>query len=154
MSLITEKPDNLPSGNDLDNLQIPDDLLDVPAAYFSLGSTPAPLANPPEVGDKGTLIVRYECTGEGKTVRTDGELRYSRKLTILWAVPEGTPQPPDPEGEQPALFDTEGNPIDDEPAAIGDLLDTVVQPPPAYEPSGLDEFDPEFSHSNTDGSDE
>ena len=101
MALVTDKPNDIPSSNDLDSI----DLGDVPPAYLSFGSSPMAYGDPPEVGDTRTYVVRVECTGQSESVRTDGEHRYGRKLTILWAVQEGKPKPPDPDEEQPGLFD-------------------------------------------------
>ncbi|MEB3035265.1 hypothetical protein, partial [[Mycobacterium] nativiensis] len=81
---------------------------DIPPAYLSFGSTPGPMEEPPAVGEKRTYIVRVECTGTSESVRSDGEHRFGRKLTILWAVPKGESEPPDPDADQPALFDEDG----------------------------------------------
>lgn len=114
MTLVTEKPDGLHSGNDLDYIADPD-ANDAEPAYLSFGSTPAALSDPPEVGQVRTYIVRVECTGQSESVRTDGEHRYGRKLSILWAVQKGKAEPPDPDADQPSLFDD-----GDEPDAEGD----------------------------------
>ncbi|SRX93587.1 hypothetical protein MSP7336_01826 [Mycobacterium shimoidei] len=110
MALVTDKPEGLSSGNDLDD--IPDDPT-TPAAYLSFGQTPYALDNPPAIGEKRTYVVRVECTGESESVRNDGEHRYGRKLNILWAVGEGQPKPPDPSDEQPGLFDDDGDQDDE-----------------------------------------
>ena len=107
MAIVTDKPEGLHSGNDLDYVIDPD-ANDAEPAYLSFGSTPAAMSNPPEVGQKRTYIVRVECTGQSESVRTDGEHRYGRKLSILWAVQKGKAEPPDPDGDQPALFDEDG----------------------------------------------
>lgn len=107
MALVTDKPKDIPSSNDLDNVVDPD-ANDAEPAYLSFGSTPAALSDPPEVGQVRTYIVRVECTGQSESVRTDGEHRYGRKLSILWAVLKGKAEPPDPDADQPALFDEDG----------------------------------------------
>ena len=99
--------------------EVPHDLLATPAAYLSFGATPYALDDPPAVGESQTFTVKVECTGESRSVKADGELRYGRRLRIVYAVPYGGELPPDPDAEQQPLF-TE---------------------------SGLDEFDPEFSHN-------
>lgn len=109
MAHITDRtaPADIPTTNALVNLVDPD-ADDTPPAYLSFGSTPAAYGSPPEVGEKRTFIVRVECTGQSESVRTDGEHRYGRKLNILWAVEKGKAEPPDPDGDQPALFDEDG----------------------------------------------
>ncbi|MGV0627181.1 hypothetical protein [Mycolicibacter minnesotensis] len=128
MSLVTDKPDGLHSGNDLDYVIDPDDN-DAEPAYLSFGSTPAAMSNPPEVGEKRTYIVRVECTGQSESVRTDGEHRYGRKLSILWAVEKGKAEPPDPDADQPSLFDDEHD-EDGEDGADTDLDDEACGRPP------------------------
>lgn len=113
MALVTDKPKDIPSSNDLDNVVDPD-ANDAEPAYLSFGSTPAALSDPPEVGQVRTYIVRVECTGQSESVRTDGEHRYGRKLSILWAVPKGKAEPPDPDADQPSLFDDECDGPDDD----------------------------------------
>jgi len=114
MALITDKPKDIQSSNDLDNIVDPD-ANDAEPAYLSFGSSPTAMGNPPEVGEKRTYIVRVECTGQSESVRTDGEHRYGRKLSVLWAVAKGESEPPDPDAEQPALFDEDGEPtVDDD----------------------------------------
>lgn len=103
MALVTEKPEDIASTNALD--EIPDDLLQIAPAYYSLGTTPAPMENPPEIGETRTVLARVKCTGEGKTVRTDGELRYTRKFEIQACWEKGQPEPPDADEQQPGLFD-------------------------------------------------
>lgn len=122
MALVTNKPNDIPSSNDLDSI----DLGDIPAAYLSFGSTPGAMEEPPEVGEKRTYVVRVECTGQSESVRSDGEHRYGRKLTILWAVKPGAAEPPDPDAEQPALFDEDG-----EVSADADAGDEANEDPDA-----------------------
>ncbi|MDQ2628392.1 MAG: hypothetical protein M3Y90_15540 [Actinomycetota bacterium] len=112
MAIVTEKPKDLPSSNDLDNVVDPDEN-DAEPAYLSFGSTPTAMRNPPEVGETRTYVVRVECTGQSESVRTDGEHRYGRKLSVLWAVEKGKAEPPDPGADQPGLFDEDDE--DDEP---------------------------------------
>jgi hypothetical protein len=97
--LVTDKPEELKPQNDLDDIVDPD--APPPDAYLALGTTPAALRNPPAVGEKRTYIVRVECTGERKKKRDDGEMRYTRDMNVLWAVPEGTEKPADPEPKHP-----------------------------------------------------
>lgn len=138
MALVTDKPDDIPSSNDLDHI----DLGDTPPAYLSFGSTPNAMSEPPEVGETRTYVVRVECTGQSESVRTDGEHRYGRKLNVLWAVQQGKAEPPDPDGEQPALFDEDGE------IAVDATDDDGQADAPAADEE-LDEFDPAFSHNTT-----
>lgn len=150
MALIDEKPADLPSGNDLDN--IPDDLLQTPPAYLTFGGTPAPLEEPPAQGDVKTYLVRARCTAEhGPIERKDGELRYTRTMLIqaIWE-PGQTPPATD---DQPALLgqdgeinedatpDETGEPEDLEPD-FGDSSDEDT------DDSGVE--NPAFSHGTTD----
>lgn len=142
MSLITEKPEGLASSNDLDS--IPDDLLDIPAAYLAFGSTPCAMDEPPAVGEVRTYIVRARCTAEhGPIERKDGEMRYTRTLTIQAAWESGK-QPPNTDENQPGLFDEAGD-------VNPDALDDEDQGDEAPADDGdLNEFDPEFSHGDDD----
>lgn len=145
MALVTEKPQDLPTGNALDD--IPDDLLEIPAAYLAFGSTPCAMEEPPAVGEVRTYIVRARCTAEhGPIERKDGEMRYTRTLTIQAAWESGK-QPPNTDDQQPGLFDEAGEPnpdaLDDEDGQDDD-----------ENPDGLNEFDPEFSHNGDEDEDE
>lgn len=142
MTLITEKPEGIKSSNDLDD--IPDDLLETPAAYLRFGSSPSAMENPPEVGEVRTYVVRARCTGiHGPVERKDGEMRYGRDL-LIQACWESGKQPPNTDDAQPAMFDHNGNPIvdgeDDENGELEDL-DTAED---------LDAHDPEFSHNGSE----
>lgn len=112
------------STNALDNFTIPAD--GDPAAYLSFGSSPAPFQDPPAMGDKGMFLVRWECVGEGRSRRTDGELRYSRKLKLTWVGVPGQRPPTADDEDQPDLFegaeddpDAEDGPADGQTAAAG-----------------------------------
>ncbi len=137
MALITDPPVDLPTTNALDN--IPDDLLDIPAAYLAFGSTPCAMEEPPAVGEVRTYIVRARCTAEhGPIERKDGEMRYTRTLTIQAAYESGK-QPPNTDDQQPGLFDEAGD-------VNPDAIDDDHQDPADDNGDGLNEFNPEFSH--------
>jgi len=112
MALITDsKPDESipmsPGTNDLNNL--PDDLLQVPAAYLVFGSSPDAFENPPTVDDVRTYVVRTVCTGvHGPIKRKDGELRYTRTLSVIGCWESGK-QPPNADANQSGLIDSAGN---------------------------------------------
>lgn len=147
MTLVTDKPDGLHSGNDLDYVIDPD-ADDTPPAYLSFGSTPAAYANPPTVGETRTYIVRVTCTGTSESVRTDGEHRYGRKLSILWAVEKGKAEPPDPDGDQPSLFD------DDEDGEVSADADTDQDDDQDDDDQDADEDDGDYGRPAFSGGDQ
>ena len=112
MALITDKPENVPTTNALDD--IADDLLDKPPAYLAFGLSPAALEDPPAVGEIRTYIVRTRCIGEhGPIERKDGDMRYTRSLSIQ-ACWESGKKPPETADDQGALFDEDGQPVDED----------------------------------------
>jgi hypothetical protein len=124
MTLITDRtaPADVPSTNALDAIDVADH--GTPPAYLNFGQSPCAIENPPAVGEVRTYIVRARCTAEhGPIERKDGEMRYTRTMAAQLVWEQGTPQPPDPDEEQPALFDEGG-----EPEAVGDILDGVEIP--------------------------
>lgn len=104
----TSKPSDLPSTNDLDNVE-PDknEGLSVDA-YLGFGGTPKPIVNPPHIGDIIEYRVRVECVGAAKTRRQDGEMRYTRKMAILSVARAGEELPPDANDNQGEMFDESG----------------------------------------------
>lgn len=127
MAIITDRtaPADVPTTNTLAGL--PDAEADTPSAYLTFGSSPGTLEDPPEVGDIRTYIVRARCTAEhGPIERKDGELRYTRTLSIISCWEQGKPKPPDPDEEQPALFGEDGEvPADDADDHDGDDQDAA-----------------------------
>lgn len=110
MSIITDRtaPADVPTTNALANVNDPD-AVETPSAYLTFGSSPGTLEDPPEVGEIRTFIVKTRCTAEhGPIERKDGELRYTRTLSIISCWEQGKPKPPDPDEEQPALFGEDG----------------------------------------------
>lgn len=142
--LVTDKPQDLPTTNALDD--IPDDLLDIPAAYLSFGTSPCALDDPPEIDEVRTYIVRVRCTGKTEKERTDGEMRHGRQLAIQ-ACWESGKQPPNTDENQPGLFDEAGdvNPdaLDDEDQSDEDQADDT-------EDQAGEDINPEFSHTGDD----
>jgi hypothetical protein len=164
MSLITEKPDNLPSTNDLDD--IPDDLLGpVPARVEMSGKILFVMDEPVQIGQCIKAELLLECYDDGRTKLDDGELVHYRKTKMLSAkvigdpyTPAKTAEPkPDPD---PALLGDSGeiNPdaiageqgeetpeLDDLPT-VGDDEDAG----PAAPTPGLHAVDnPPFSHNGS-----
>ncbi|UXA06557.1 hypothetical protein KXD96_28240 (plasmid) [Mycobacterium sp. SMC-2] len=98
----------------------------------------------PAVGEVRTYIVRARCTAEhGPIERKDGEMRYTRTLTIQ-ACWEAGKQPPSTDDDQPGLFDEAGD-------VNPDAVDDEHQDHDADNGDGLNEFDPEFSHNGIEG---
>jgi hypothetical protein len=112
MAEVKEMPLGTPSTNALDDIEV--DLLEIPPAYYNLGTTPCAMYNPPKVGETRTMTVRVRCTGEhGPIERKDAEMRYTRTLSIQACWEKGQPEPPDASDVQPGLFDDgqdEGDP--------------------------------------------
>jgi hypothetical protein len=157
--LITDKPEDLPSTNQLD--EIDDDLLGgtVPPAYLSFGMTPCAIENPPADGDLVYFMVRARCTGEhGPVTRSDGEKRYKRDLKIQAIWLPGDPEPEEPKTQaeldaeaeaeaakdQPPLFGDDG-----EPETMGDIADELLGEELA-DAAGV-EFDGGPAFSDSDG---
>jgi hypothetical protein len=151
MALNTTLPGGLKSGNDLDN--IPDDLLGgppPPADIQLAGKTLTTLASPPAPGETVVLNIRLRVYDVGIAYGDNGEGEPSHyrktKLVSCWIPGQPEPLPAkskaeeDAEAEaaaaenQPPLYDDDGEPHDPDAA----------EPTP----SGLDEFDPAFSHND------
>lgn len=117
MAEVKDKPSDIPTTNALDGIQIdPASGLSVDA-YLSFGSSPKAMTDPPQCGDIRTYLVKVECVGESKGVRTDGEMRYTRKLAVLGArvwTPGTTEAPSGGDENQGALFDEDGTPVDED----------------------------------------
>jgi hypothetical protein len=113
MGIVSEKPQDVPSSNDLDKLDIDTESGLSIDAYVGFGATPKALPNPPKIGDVVTYLVKAECVCDGRARRADGEMRYSRKMSIIsvWKPGETEPVTDSDQGE---LFDGDGNPADDE----------------------------------------
>ena len=123
MAEVKDKPAGLPSGNDLDKIDTGDDHVDTGGAYIGFRSANIKLEDPPEIGDTGVVMVKYECVGDGRKKAADGELRDTRALKVLSAWKPGTkPNGGDP--NQTELYPTDpvtGGPTDD---ADDDEVDT------------------------------
>ncbi len=138
MALITENPGGLPpEENTLRD--IPDDLLGpAPATIRMSGKDMLVMTKPPEMGEFVKLEVTMRCKNDGRTLLADGGIEHYRVMTFVAAKVTTEPYKPEPEDvpppdDDPAMFDRDGN-ISDEPED---------EP----EPSGLDEFNPAFSHN-------
>lgn len=127
MTIIQDKPDNLPTSNALDNL--PDDLLGgppPPADIILAGKTLTTLAEPPSPGETRVLMIRVRAYEEGITYgdNGEGEATHFRKTKLISCWLPGQPEPvskktqaeKDAEAEaeaaknQPPLYDESGGP--------------------------------------------
>lgn len=96
--LITDKPEDLPSGNALDDVDDPDDTDEYGLSidrYLAFGTTPKAIPRPPHDGEVVTYTVKVECVGQAHKRRADGEMRYKSELTILSVARVGEDLPPD-----------------------------------------------------------
>ncbi|AKF14548.1 hypothetical protein SEA_CAMBIARE_46 [Mycobacterium phage Cambiare] len=104
MGLITDQPEGLPSGNDLDNVEDPD----APAEHgeraemYLSGAHVCTLDNAPAGLGRVTLMVELEVTEESIRFTEDGEIpiRRCRRVGDMW-IP-GTQRPPTREEIQAA----------------------------------------------------
>lgn len=118
MAEVKTKPAGMPSGNDLDGIEVP---LDNPPAYLNLGKTNCAIENPPRQGEVRTYKVMVYCKEEhGPLERGDGEMRYERTMKVRLCWLDGAPKPPDPDDDQPGLFDEGGNTAEPEGEGDGD----------------------------------
>jgi hypothetical protein len=123
--LITDKPQDIPSGNALDDIDVPDDT--VQPAYLNFGQSPCAIEDPPAVGEVRTYIVRARCTAEhGPIERKDGEMRYTRTMSPQLVWEQGKPQPPDPDEAQPGLFDDGDDEADGDPQPVGEVIEEMA----------------------------
>lgn len=83
-----------------------DESVDTGGAYVGFRATNIKYDEELEIGDEGTLIVKFECVGAGKKLMADGELRDSRSLKVLWVGAPGSKPPAPP---QAGMFDKGGN---------------------------------------------
>lgn len=94
MSLITEKPQGIPSGNDLD--KIDDDLLGgppPPAEIRMSGKTLLTLENPPQPGDEIVLMIRLKINGHGVDLHDNDEEVPFRKSKLVSCWKPGSKEP-------------------------------------------------------------
>lgn len=138
MTLITDKPEGLPSGNDLDD--IPDDILGLtPPAAIRLGNRNLLVMDkPPVKGEFIKLEITLQHKGAGFDVVGEDEMSHYCKMRFVAAKVVAEPYTPAPESEpepDPSLFDHAADDPDDDDADDSEAADD------------LDEFDPKFSHN-------
>ena len=130
MAEITKMPPNLPSTDALRS--IPDDLLGPIPAEIRLGANVLMIMEkPPEVKDVITVVMRLRVKDEGKSEggEDNEELVHWRRVKIVTAWIQGQPEPPNPDEDQPGLFDADetGDDEGDAPDEI-DINDGVDRP--------------------------
>lgn len=115
--LITDReaPADVPTTNALDAIDITDPLAAVPREMRLGQNVLLMLDEPPKLGETRNIVVRLRCNRIGEEQpAVDGEIRHFCGNTIVTAWELGTPKPPDPDEDQPALFDEDGEIPDDE----------------------------------------
>lgn len=135
MTLIDEKPNDLPSTNALDDIEIPREPSQ--PAYLKLGTSPYAVTDPPERGDERLYCVKLVCKGKNEKDQADGKVKHERTMHCLKMWPLGEPEPADPPkkktkaeedaeaeaaaaDDQPPLFDDDGGASDEDYYDDGD----------------------------------
>lgn len=131
MALITDRtaPSGVPTTDAL--ASIPADLLGPIPAEIKLGQAVLMIMEkPPEVRDTITVVMRLKVKDAGVAEAGEGgeELTHYRKVKVVAAWIQGEAEPPNPDEDQPGLFDDDGEPTGDEPESLGDVLNNVARP--------------------------
>lgn len=143
MPIIKDMPADIPTTNAL--ASIPDDLLGpAPATIRMSGKDMLVMDKPPEMGEFVKMEVTMRCKNDGRTLLADGGIEHYRVMSFVAAKVTTEPYKPEPEdapppNDDPAMIDENGQIPDDAPD------DDAPQDEPAD--SGLDEFNPAFSHN-------
>lgn len=174
MALVTDQPEDLPSGNDLDNVVDPDEQEEAGerAEIYLSGAHVCTLDHAPSGLGRITLMVELEVSEEATRFTEDGDeipIRRCRRIGDMW-IP-GTPKPPtrdeikaqqaaakakaqaeqleaeraEQEENEPPMFDDEGNPIDQPAPDLSVVPDPDEDQGDEDQGDGLDEFRPAFS---------
>jgi hypothetical protein len=155
MAEITDRkpPAWVPTTNSL--ADIPDDLLGgpPPPAEIRLGANVLlVMDNPPNVGDYIDLSMRFRISHAGVDQKApDSDIVHMRRaaLVVAWPLGKEMPEPKKTDAELEAEAAAEA--AKNQPPLFGD--DNEPHDPDAepYTESGLDEFDPQFSHNDGSG---
>lgn len=175
MGLVTDQPEGLPSTNELDNVEDPDQPQErgERAEIFLSGAHVATLDNAPRGLERVTLMVELEVTEEATRFTENGEvevpIRRCRRVGDMWRP--GTPKPPtreeikamadaakakaqaeqlaaeqaEQEHNEPPMFDEDGNPISDDAGDPADAEDVESDGTAAIRDDGLGGTGVEFS---------
>lgn len=104
--LVTDQPENLPSSNDLDKLDLPTQGALIEAAWVRFNGTSAvALEDPPEPGEGRVYIVKATCVKTETALRKDNEERHTVTMEIDSCYEHG--KVPIVDENQGALFDAE-----------------------------------------------
>ena len=127
MSLVTEKPEGIPTGNDLDQFA---DQLDGPvhpAEIYLASKCLTVLEDPPGPHYEVVLMVRLKVHDLGTRYNEDDTEIHYRKTRLVAARKPGTSEPKSGD-DQPGLYeiDDDGAPIPDPGDVLGDDGGDVV----------------------------
>ncbi len=101
MAKITDKPDGLPTGNDVDPTLLEDE---IDSAYVSFRCTNVKIETPPDLGETVTFVVYGKVVATGLEEHKDGELRPKRTIQVTGAHKPGKRPVVDPDSDQTPLF--------------------------------------------------
>lgn len=157
--LVTDKPEDLPTGNDLDNVEDPDELDEYGLTidrYVGFGTTPKAIPNPPKVDEIVEYRVKVVGRGDSRKRRTDGEMRYRSEVEILSVARAGDELPPDYEppatAAQLAKAKREEERLAAEAAAAVARAEVEENQPPMFTEDGDPlPADPDAEHGDTFG---
>ena len=145
MTIIKDAPVDLPTTNVI--AYIPDDVLGpAPATIRMSGKELLVMDVPPEIGEFVKMEITMRCKDDGRTLLADGGISHYRVMSFVAAKLTVEPYKPEPEAEapqqetDPTMFGEDGQIPEDEPEEIE----------PDQDESGLDEFNPAFSHNGAD----
>lgn len=103
----TTKPKDLKSTNALDDIDDAD-----PQAYIGFRATNIKIANPPDLKEGGTLVVKYRCIESKVVEAADGEMRDKRTLKVEWVGTPGQKPPASADENQGSMLDVvDGTPV-------------------------------------------
>lgn len=93
MTIVKDKPDNLPTGNDVDPTPLAEE---IDVAYLSFQAKNVKVEDPPELGDSVTFVVYGKCIEVGDKENEDGEIRPKRVIKVTSAHKPGKRPVTDP----------------------------------------------------------
>lgn len=90
--LVTDKPDNLPSGNDLDKFKVSQPMQGalIEASFVTFaGTSGGMIEDPPDLDDERTYIVKASCKEVKRARRKDNEERVTTVMEITSVFEQG-----------------------------------------------------------------
>jgi hypothetical protein len=114
--LVKDKPENIPSTNELDKHHV-----DSGEREIRLGQNVLlVLDDPPKLGETRDIVLRMRCVRRAADqLNTDGDITHFCGMKIVTAWELGAPKPPDPNENQGSLLDVDGN-VEDDPDSDND----------------------------------